>query len=286
MVYSESEEVFFPQPMFIRDTMNKKGFLTVEAAIFLPVFILAMLSLICLIRIIGIETDIMRIYSDAAQKTSKEAYITQLDIIPQDAGIEVIEGIIHGTAFEIRLMQNIREAYGNTVYNVRLNNFRYLYESRGTSGIISGNLAFKTDIPLPMSFGRTLVFEERLTFRGFIGSSDSYEPMEYIRMEQEEDADIAYVFPRAGEKYHKRNCRVIEVYPEEVLLSDFIRREYYPCRLCSPSDLTDGCKVYCFTRTGRAYHKGSCTLVDRYVIPVLKEKAVSDGYDCCSLCGG
>jgi hypothetical protein len=204
--------------------MSKRGFLSVEAAIFLPVFLIAMLSLICLIRVIGVEENVMHIFSSEARKVSKEAYVSQLEMIPDGVAAEALEGLIHKSVLQQRLRNQIETAEGKRISNLDLVRFWYLHEDRGLSGIISMNLSFQTEIPLPIGFHRSLDFEEQLVFRGFIGASGDYEPMEYYRMEQEEDSEIVYVFPRAGEKFHRRECRVIVVYPEEVFLSPAIKR--------------------------------------------------------------
>jgi len=266
--------------------MSKKGFLTVEAAIFLPFFLIAMICLICLIRLIGVEENLMHIYSKQAQKIAKEAYISELNVLPENTGIDSIENIINQAYIKLSIREEIEKAEIKTASDVRLEDFRYLYCDNGISGVISGNLSYKTIIPLPMNLNRTLDFEERLVFRGFIGSTDCYEPMEYIKMEQEEDSDIVYVFPKAGERYHKHDCVVIEVYPEKVLLSPSLRSAYPPCSLCCPDALANGCIVYCFKKTGKVYHRGSCSTVTRYVVPVDRQKAMDEGYTCCNLCGG
>lgn len=273
--------------MFIKYSIKrKKGHITVEAAIFLPLFILAMLSLICLIRMIGIEENVMRVYTDEASGIAKEAYIAELKEVPEEIGIETISGVAHEAIFRIRLYERIQEEENRGVFDLRLMEFKYLYESSGVSGLISGNLSYKTKIPLPIGFKRVLEFEERLLFRGFIGADSNYKPMPYQKMETEEESEIVYVFPRAGERYHKPSCSVIKVCPKEVFLSPKIKNEFTPCRLCRPDQTSNGSKVYCFDKSGKAYHRGNCPLVDRYVIPMEKEEAIEKGYTPCKVCGG
>ncbi|MDD4582957.1 MAG: hypothetical protein PHR60_02070 [Eubacteriales bacterium] len=253
---------------------EKKGSVILEASLILPLFLLAMLSLICLIRMVGIEENVMHVYSREAVKIGKEAYV------------ETAGDWITGAIFSIRIHDQIEKTENKSISGLQLKNFKYLYENEGLSDLICGDLSYNITIPLPLKFGRVLEFEDRLVFRGFVGSDNIYGHMDFSRMEQEEEEGLVYVFPRAGEKYHKVNCSYIVVCPREVLLSAQVKKRYTPCRFCRPDELCNGSKVYCFEKAGTAYHRGSCIFVERYVILIEKEKAIEEGYTPCKKCGG
>ena len=105
-------------------------------------------------------------------------------------------------------------------------------------------------------------------------------------MEKDDDGVTVWIFPRSGERYHDRMCWYIENNPHEVLLDKNIRVRYDPCKLCKPAGCKDGTLVYCFVSSGKVYHIGECTIIDRYVIEVSKEDAEKQGYTPCSKCGG
>jgi hypothetical protein len=39
-------------------------------------------------------------------------------------------------------------------------------------------------------------------------------------------------------------------------------------------------------KSGKVFHKGSCTTVDRYVIAIEADEAIEKGYSPCYYCGG
>ena len=156
--------------------------------------------------------------------------------------------------------------------DLRLNRFEYLYQDEGKPGTIDCSITYGIDLPLPLEFGRRGEFEQRLFFRGFIGAMDNEEGMGFDAMEKPDSASIVYVFPRAGKRFHKPDCRMIEVYPKEMILSSGVRNRYFPCKLCDADSLPWGSRVYCFDKSGKVFHKGSCSTVDRYVIGIDRMK--------------
>ncbi|NLY71577.1 MAG: hypothetical protein GX076_07910 [Clostridiales bacterium] len=258
--------------------MNKKGILTVEAAIFLPIFLIATISLVCVIRMAGVEENVMNVFSTEAMKVSKEAYISKIEIVPEDLGLK---DDISGAIFQNRLKDRIK-----MVEDLELTSYRYLYSIRGVDYLISGNLHYRIDIPLPAGFFRSVLFEERLVFRGFLGANENYLAMGFDRMEQEEESVIVYIFPISGERYHNNECRLISTYPVEVFLSSTTRKNYRPCKLCNAKEISDGSRVYCYKKSGEVYHRSNCTSVDRYVEAIERADAVKRGYTPCRMCGG
>jgi hypothetical protein len=239
--------------------MNKKGSLFVETALILPLFLLAILSICVLIRITAVEENTMRSFAEEAQKIAKEAYLTRLDLNPEEPDLlpeeselipdgsdliseepdlipaehedKIVEGLIHGAIFELRILNRLKEETVS-LKDASLNRFEYLYSDEKTSGLIHCGIRYGVELPLPLEFHRQLQFEQRLLFRGFIGVSGDGEGMGFERMETQDDAFTVYVFPRAGERFHQLNCRVIEVYPRETVLSPTIRKQYSPCKIC------------------------------------------------------
>ena len=149
--------------MFIKEkavkiSNGKRGSATVEAAVFLPVFFLAMLSIILLIRLIGAEESMMRICTQEAIRVEKEAYLTQLPMIPDTIGTEFAEGAAAGAVMVLRLRD---KAEVLPVEKINCSYFRYLYEKNGIDGLICADLSYESEIPFPAGFQRTLDFEKK-----------------------------------------------------------------------------------------------------------------------------
>lgn len=244
--------------MFIR----KKGSLIVEAAIILPIFILTLLSLILVIRIIGCEENVMRQYVTESEKSAKEAY-----------AVNAISNIV----LESRLKKALEEAE-----KIKLENLN-LVDLGGKVRV--SRLTYQVKYPLPEPFGRTLDFGEALLFRNFVGSKGDSPPMPTTELEENKESHVVYIFPRAGEKYHSKGCRIVKAAAILRVLSPSLRKNYKPCKHCKPKDIPDGSKVCCFP-SGDVFHSPTCFTVKRYVIEMQKQDAEYRGYTPCSICGG
>ncbi len=168
--------------MRIRLLKKSKGSIIIEAALILPFFLLAVLSLATLIRIAGVEESLMNAYADEAVSVAEKAYI---DIVP--AGSEIT--------------RKIKSVGQGPAVNIHLSDFNCMYESRGIDGLISGDLCCEAVIPLPLNFMRVLEIEERLLYRAFIGTECSGLPMGFDRMEDRGETETVYVFPEPGKDF-------------------------------------------------------------------------------------
>jgi hypothetical protein len=247
----------------------ESGFLTVEAAIFLPLFIIGVLTFAYLIKFMAVQEGIFHSFTDEARILCAESSFNPLE----------------APLFEPKLADRIYDENGDAVSDVDVEHFLYLYPSRGMTGLISMDLNYDVKIKLPIPFYEKLPVSESLLFRGFIGKEEHNGPLPFSEMEKEKKSELVWVFPRAGGKYHGENCTYISSEPKQMVMSAQIRRKYSRCSICNSETLQDGRLVYCF-KTGSSYHTGDCPIVDKYVISIEKEKAIKDGYTACSKCGG
>ena len=157
---------------------------------------------------------------------------------------------------------------------------------RTYTNLIAISVSFETPLKLPRIFRENIGGERTALSRAFVGASQSGAVKPFSEMEQDDGSGAVWIFPKAGERYHKQDCSYIANNPREVLLDRNVRRLYDPCKLCKPGDGRDGSLVYCFETSGKAYHTGDCYIVDRYVIKVSKDDAEKQGYTPCSKCGG
>lgn len=249
--------------------LNKKGFLTVEAAIFLPVFIIGVLTFAYLIKFMSIQEAVFHSFADEARVLGSEARIN-----PAAASL-----------FELKLKDRVYDENGDNISEADIAHFIYLYETRGASGMISMDLNYDVNIKLPIPFYKKLPVSESLMFRGFVGKEETAPPLLFEEMEKDKKSDLVWIFPRAGGRYHGENCTYIKSEPRQMIMSNQIKRKYEPCGICDSRDLPNGSLVYCF-RSGQSYHGGNCPIVDKYVISIEKEEAIERGYTACLRCGG
>lgn len=253
--------VFFP--------CSVKGFLTVEAAIFLPLFIIGVLTIAYLIKFMSIQESIFHAFTDEARILASESSKN-----PAAAPL-----------FQLQVKDRIYKENGDNISSVDVEHFRYLYEYRGMTGMISMDLNYDVNIKLPIPFHKKIPVSESLLFRGFIGKQEITDPLAFEEMEKAVKSDEVWIFPRAGGRYHSENCTYITSEPRQVIMSGSIRGQYEPCSICDSRGLPNGSLAYCF-RTGQSYHRGNCPIVDKYVISIEREDAIERGYTACLKCGG
>ncbi|GAB1475436.1 hypothetical protein MASR2M70_02680 [Bacillota bacterium] len=254
-----------------------------ESAITLPFFLLAILTVSLLIRLAATEENTMIIFADEGQKFAGEMYVSSLEIIPENYGAAEA---FHEVLLESRTNRRIEREEKIRLKDVRVER-DYIFDIYNDDpGKIRCSLLYNAEIPLPLVFNREPEFEQRLLFRGFIGALPKGKGIGFDEMEASGGLNSVFVFPRAGEKYHRDDCRIIDVYPVEKVLSRILKERYSPCRLCNAKELPYGCLVYCFDKSGKVYHKGSCTTVERYVVEMQMDEALEKGYTPCFYCGG
>ena len=240
----------------------------------MPLFIIGVLTIGYLLKFCMVSEGVHHALTDESHRIMAEA-----PVVPYPAGS--MQELTRRVSSESRgEAQNIQAS-------------RFLYRVTGISrggraytDLIAISVTYDTPLKLPRLFLGEVKGERTALSRAFTGMSHSGPVKPFSEMEQGGDGGTAWVFPRAGERYHDEHCRYIETYPHEVLLDRDIRHRFSPCRLCKPEDRRDGALVYCFFTSGRAYHTGDCTIVERYVIEIGREDAEKQGYTPCTVCGG
>jgi len=267
--------------------LSKKGSAIVEAAIFLPLFFLALLTLVLLIRLIAAQGTLIQICLDEAQQISQEAYLAELPLVPENVDKKALGMISQGTLMHLRIESARNEKKEKLPFSkTGMHRFQYLFSMGGTDALICPKISYSAEFPLPGGFQRTLSFENAFLFRAFVGSEGKSRPMSFEEMEKEERGEKVYVFPKAGERYHKKSCRSISSCPREVILTKKMMRKYEPCSLCHPGEKALGSKICYFPEGGSVYHRMNCSVVKRYIVEMEKEEAIKKGYTPCKICGG
>lgn len=250
-----------------------RGSITIEAAIILPLFFLALVAIAFVIRIISLEEQIAFVTMDEARYVATQGY-------QQEGPLK--EAIIEGS-LRIRVDARLHEE-AKLKGNGYLSGFSYRYKDQGLTDLISYSLEYQRKFPIPYFKEQNRWGVQTIVFRAFVGRSEeeSFVPPDEI----EDDDIIVWVFPVAGERYHLENCPHIKVLPRQTLLTEGIKRSFRNCKHCHPEKISTGNMVYIFPATGEVYHRGSCFLVDRYVISMERNIAEQKGYTPCLTCIG
>lgn len=243
---------------------TKSGSMIVEAAVILPVFIIAAVTIGYCINMACCTENVLNVMCDESRLAAAMAPVNPTSFV-----------------YTGSLRKRVEEE-APLVDDYKITSVNYM----NSDGIIKINSEFTVKNRMPISFHDDFKKSCNVKFRGFIGRDNSADVFSFDEMERNGDSAIVWVFPVAGERYHKETCPYIKVDPRQITLSPAIRKEYTPCHLCRPQNLKDGQMVYCFTSAGHAYHTGDCSTVDRYVISKTRGEAESEGYSPCSKCGG
>jgi len=262
--------------MLIRKSTRKsnRGSIAVEAAIFLPLFVIGILTIGYLIKFCMISEGVHHTLADEGHRIMAEAAVVPY---PVSAGDDIVKRVVSESRGEA---SNVSAS-------------RFLYRVPGVSrggrvytDLIAISVSYETPFKLPRLFLGEAWGERTVLSRAFVGMTQNGEPKPFSEMEKDDSGPTVWIFPRAGERYHEEHCSYIENNPREVLLDKSIKSRYTPCKLCKPDSQRDGTLVYCFETSGKAYHTGECTIVDRYVIEIGKKDAEEKGYTPCKKCGG
>ncbi|MCB6993160.1 hypothetical protein LI177_06650 [bacterium 210820-DFI.6.37] len=252
----------------IDKSVNKKGYITLEAAIFLPIFIIAVLTLAYFIKIYSTAENITYAMLDETSYLASRA-----------------SGVKSAPFFRQTLKERIEEE-NHQVENVQVNRFRYLYSDGNQDNLITAACGYRITLTMPLPMADGTEMESRIKCRGFTGLKKAATPMSFDEMERDGVWDPVWIFPMSGKKYHSESCRYVKENAKQMVLTGALKRQYHPCGRCKPETLSVGAYVYCFTDAGRAYHKKSCRQVDKYTVEMDREDARSKGYTPCSKCGG
>lgn len=245
-----------------RGSRNKRGSIITEAAVMLPVYIIAVVTLIYITRICN--TDI--IVFSAVENQVRETSAQQLSLIYTETGKDIENAGLDSSGFSIYVVPDLLS--GSSIDSLQRVYFEY-----------------ETHIAVPAAFKESASVKNVLLMRTWTGYEIEGDAFGFDKMSEDENGSPVCVFPRSGGRYHDEDCRYVNSYAVEKTLDADIRRKYKPCPLCTEGDEQNGDTVYIF-RYGSSYHNSECSSVDKYVIEMDKADAVIKDYTACSVCGG
>lgn len=250
-----------------------KGSLTVEAAVVLPIFLFAMISLLYFCEIMRYSNVVEASLHQAAKNMSVKAYITKGNI---DLGY--VGGAIGG----VGLSQTYVASYVSK--ELRQSGFKAEKTSYLRSSIMNNDIidliAVSEVKPL---FDICSIGSFRMLDRARVHAFTGYDNTRNEGLETTEE--IVYI-TESGSVYHSsRNCSHLKVTVKNVSERDLSSKrnksggKYYPCEYCY-SQASSG---YYITDYGDAYHtKANCQGLKRNIIAIPISKA--SGKSPCKTC--
>ena len=244
--------------------MGKKGSYLVEAAIIMPLFILAVLMLISAVPALSADENTAFSVCDELRLESVKA-----PFAPEKQ--------------TMKLRMKSRIAAENPKASVlRFTNCRYRYRKHGIDDLITVDYRFSYNGNDFYRLFKSAAFTNQMTVRAFTGTLHKRAPE---GGPAEEDRTV-YVFPQWGMRYHRKSCTYVTSSCQMVYLTTAIQKQYKSCKLCQAQSAQIGSPVFCFDKYGEAYHVAGCSTIKRYYVTMGQHKAESQGYTPCSKCGG
>lgn len=245
---------------------SKKGSITVEAAMAVPLFFLAVVSLLYLMEITAIRTSVRSGLQYAGKKAAQEASVLP-GVMPAKLERDVVRAVGAG-----RLDRSIilGGSGGISCAGSRLS---------PRTGIGELTAVYRVRLPIPVFGVPPLKYQEKMRVKAWTG---------YERSGFGTGSDETVYVTETGLVYHKDyHCTYLELSIHMVSSGELesLRNsgggKYYPCEHCMKGG-ADG-RVY-ITDNGDRYHSSlSCSGLKRTVYAVPLSEAVGKG--ACSRCG-
>ena len=251
-------------------THIKKGFVTVEASIVIPLVIIAVLTVGSVMKLAYLEERIAFISGNELKRLAQDAYSKPArPFFPLEFRSTMNERMPELTDFQVA-------------------DFKYKYKDKEGGGIYMDNLicmeiSFAVNTWLPGNMGKVHSAREAFLLRVFCGKGNSHDLGIYD--ESGTDYEPVYLLPEYGVKYHTESCTYVNSYPLKSVMTSAVKRKYKACSICKSKNAARGSTVYCF-KYGDSYHTASCSTVTKYTVCMDRRDAEMRGYTKCSKCGG
>ena len=247
--------------------LNKKGSYLIEAAITLPVFIIAVVVMISIILMYACIEDCNFAAASEIRRSAAESVYADTPLL-----------LSH------RLCKDIEDDHSR-VKSARVTDFGYRVSRWGFDELIAITVNTALESPNPIGIGARANYDISLVTRAYVGKIRNIAPMSEGEMSGGDSVPV-FIFPKRGERYHNRGCGVLRAAKTSGTLTRSLKSKYKPCPICGSRKAKYGSLVYYFPAAGESYHLPGCASLQRNYIEVDKKDAVSRGYTPCSKCGG
>lgn len=236
---------------------NRSGFYTVEAAIALPLVLLAILSVGCFLR------------ADALWENSMNGFLDECSYSAAVAG---------SGPGNIAAASRVRERLEEDVPQIQ--------QLSVLGGINTCKVSGQVHLSLPLGFGHDYVISGQVRYHDFTGIKYSRTALGTEGLENDVNSKAVWIFPLSGTKYHTKNCTYVKATVHSCILSNAVRKMYSPCHMCNSGSMSNGALVFCFYGENTSYHRGNCRSINRHTIVIDINEAEKKGYRPCTKCGG
>jgi hypothetical protein len=242
--------------------------MSIEMAIMMPIAIIVAVTLLYLIRLAGVHSDVAHIQSEELGKVvaSPERAIFLKSDLDKNANSELSKEVKTIKTNATTLFMDFDASAG-----------------RLRDGLIQTEVQYSLLPRFANIFNVEYKASQKMKARTFIGRNNAQEAMPWSDMEKDDAGNEVWVFPKSGSKYHKENCSYVKNEPHEEILSPLIKSKYGSCQKCDSSDMSIGSLAYVFVYGG-VYHYASCKTINKYIISMSEEDAKKKGYSSCSKC--
>ncbi len=253
--------------MNLKTLTNKKGSYLLEAAISLPVFLIAVIVMSSVILMYACIEDCAFIAAAELRRGAAEAAVADTSI-----------------AVPYRIRRQMEDGHSQ-VDSARLTDAGYISERWGIDELLLVNFRLRLKSDNPLGIKAEADYDLSLATRAYVGRERDESSMSAEEF-ADEDSEPVYIFPKRGEKYHSKGCTFLRAASTSAALNASIRRRYKACPLCHSSRAETGSLVYYFPSDGEDYHLPGCPSLQRNYIEIDKGTAHRRGYTACSKCGG
>lgn len=243
-----------------------KASVTVEAALALPIFFLAVICLIYLLEITAIQTSIKAGTHSAAKTAAKEMYV-----MPILNSVKLQSDIVQAIGSD-RLERSIVEGGSSGIHCLE----SYASPDTGEMHIV---VRYRVKLPIPQFAVPAVPYKEKFVMKAWTG---------YQKEELGDDENETVYITDTGTVYHRDyQCTYLQLSIHLVPVSSLssLRNDsggkYYACARCTSGNLAGA--VY-ITDTGDNYHTDiGCSGLKRtiYAVPLSEV----GGKGACSRCG-
>ena len=253
--------------MFLKIVTNKKGSYLVEAAISLPIFLIALIVMNSIILMYACIEDCNFIAANEIRLGAAESVIADTSI-----------------AVPYRVRKEI-EGKHDQIESARLVDSLYRGSRWGVDELIAFDYRLTLSTHNPLGIKAEAGYDLALVTRAYIGRERDESSMSADEF-MDNDAEAVFIFPKRGEKYHSEGCGFLRAASRSAALTPAIKQKYRSCPLCKSGQAKNGSLIYYFPSAGEDYHRPGCASLQRNYIELDKSTAIERGYTPCSKCGG
>ena len=247
---------------------STKGFYTLEASIFLPLVILAVLTLGYFMKVEGAWEKCIHGAIDESRLAASRSYDT-------------VNALSAAAAVSKRINDDVSQ-----ITSMQLKDVRIMYNDGYTDDVTSYRIWAAIDLQMPLGFSRRFELDQKIKYRGFTGAENDGTAMGPELLSTDEVQNPVWIFPYSGEKYHSKTCTYVKTTAVPKVLTKNLKKEFNSCDTCDSDNIQMGSIVFCFRGEDTAYHKGSCGTIVKHTVVIDKSEAIKKGYGTCSKCGG